>query len=105
MAAKQVKIKVGSSIFDLSEADVEEFGRCEIDTSKIVIRKGLCGNQKAKTLFHEVLHAIVYEYAVPVSELQEEDMIRKLESGVCAFIIDNPKVFDAMVKDLRADWK
>lgn len=99
------KLKVGSSIYELIEADVEEFGRCEIDTSRIVVRKGLCGNQKAKTLFHEVLHAIVYEYAVPVNEVQEEELIRKLESGVCAFIMDNPKLFDTMVKNLRADWK
>lgn len=100
-----MKIKVGSSIFEVSEADVEEFGRCEIDTSRIVIRKGLGGNQRAKTLFHEVLHAIIYEYAVPVTELQEEEIIRKMESGVCAFILDNPKVFDTLVKDLRSEWK
>ena len=99
------KLKVGSSIYELIEAETEEFGRCEIDTSKIVIRSGLGGNQKAKTLFHEVLHAIVYEYAVPVNEVQEEELIRKLESGICGFIIDNPKLFDALVKDLRSEWK
>lgn len=99
------KVKVGSSVYDVIEAETEEFGRCEIDTGKIVMRKGLSPNQRAKTLFHEILHAVVYEYAVSTNEIQEEEIVRKMESGLCAFMMDNPKVFDTLVKDLRADWK
>lgn len=96
------KIKICSSVYEVSESELEEFGRCEIDNSRILIRKGLVPNQRGKTALHEVLHAIWYEFSIP--EAEEEVIIRKLEAGLGAFMIDNPEFFDQVVKDIRHCW-
>lgn len=83
-----MKVKVAASILELVEAEMDEYGRYDEEKEKIFVRAGLEGLQRSRTELHEILHAIWNEYDLPPD--QEESCVKRLESGLVAFILDNP---------------
>jgi hypothetical protein len=94
------KVRIGPAILDIVEADIEEYGRFESEKEVIFVRRGLSPYVRSRTELHEVLHAIWDEYDLPRD--YEETCVRRLESGLVAFFLDNPeygrKLIDTLLK-------
>jgi hypothetical protein len=81
-------IKVAGTVYEITPAEMDEYGRCDYEQERILIRHSLTGMVRAKTELHEIIHAIWDEYDLPKE--QEESCVRRLESGMTSFIVDNP---------------
>jgi hypothetical protein len=93
-----VKIRVGPAVLDIVEADIEEYGRFEAEKEAIYVRRGLNEFVRSRTELHEILHAIWDEYDLPRD--YEETCVRRLESGLVAFFIDNPEYGKKLISTL-----
>jgi hypothetical protein len=65
-------------------------GLCCSGTKKIWVRKSLPLDDQLTTFWHEVLHALDFEYGIP--ELSH-DAIYQLEQPLNWFIQDNPQLY------------
>lgn len=66
--------------------DKRQIGECDPETKIIKIKKGLTKEETAKTLIHEVCHAIFdFEYDIPVNHR----FITRLEQPFYQFLVDN----------------
>ena len=92
------KLKIGGGVVEVVEAVMDEYGRYESDKETIYIRTGLKGLTKARTQLHEVIHAIWHEYDMPTEN--EETCVRRLESGLASFFMDNPTYGKKLVAEL-----
>jgi hypothetical protein len=92
------KVRIGPAILDIVEADIEEYGRFEAEKETIFVRKGLTPYVRSRTELHEILHAIWDEYDLPRE--YEETCVRRLESGLVAFFLDNPEYGRRLVSTL-----
>ena len=61
-------------------------GYCSHPEAEIVVKSSQRARRKRASLFHEVLHAVDWEYGIGLSEKQT----RKLETGLLNVIDDNP---------------
>jgi hypothetical protein len=91
-------IRVGPAILEIVESEMDEFGRFDEDKEKIFVRRGLTPYVRARTVLHEVLHAIWLEYDLPKEG--EESCVRRLESGIVAFVLDNPEYTKKIISEL-----
>lgn len=84
------QIIVGESLYDVKfkgeiESRKDIYGYCNGDLKEIIIKKGLSGDERAKTMIHELLHAIEFEYGLAI----EHSLIYKLEEPIYNLIKDN----------------
>ena len=87
------KVKIGSIIYDIDLVDCDNsefselklFGSIDHIKNKITIVKSLNKQRTWQTLFHEVLHAIDFDYQ---TNLSEENLTR-LANGFYQVLIDN----------------
>jgi hypothetical protein len=93
-----MKIKVAGSILELVEAQMDEYGRFSSEDMKIYLRSGMKGAHRPRTELHEILHAIWHEFDLPRD--QEESCVLRLESGLTAFIVDNPEYARGLISRL-----
>lgn len=98
-----MKVKVAASVLELVEAEMDEYGRYDEEKEKIFIRSGLEGLQRVRTEFHEILHAIWNEYDLPPE--QEESCVKRLESGIVSFVLDNPEYAKKMIASMCSGGK
>ena len=94
-----MKLKIGGAIIAVEEAEMDEYGRFDHEKEKIFLRSGLQGLQRHRTLLHEIIHVVWSEYDLPTDPV-EETCVRRLESGLSAFIMDNPDVAKALVSGI-----
>lgn len=95
-----MKLKIGGNVLRIVEAEMDEYGRFDEERQKIFIRSGLEGLQRHRTELHEILHAIWNEYDLPTEN--EESCVRRLEAGIAAFVMDNPKYAKGLVTALSS---
>jgi hypothetical protein len=93
-----MKVKVGGSILEMVEAQMDEYGRFSSEDQKIYLRANMKGLHRPRTELHEILHAIWHEYDLPRE--QEETAVLRLESGITGFIADNPDYARGLVSRL-----
>jgi hypothetical protein len=65
-------------------------GLCCSATKKIWVRKSLPVDELLSTFWHEVLHALDFEYGIPALN---HDAVYQLESPLSWFIQDNPGLY------------
>jgi len=94
----KTRVRVGPAILDIVESEMEEFGRFDEEKETIFLRKGLSSYIQARTVLHEVIHAIWLEYDLPKEN--EESCVRRLESGIVAFVLDNPEFSKKLITEL-----
>ncbi len=71
----------------LDPANRSSVGKCSSAMQRIMIASTTHKEQQEETLLHEVLHAVVFELDLDVSE----KLIYPLASGLYAVLKDNPK--------------
>ena len=96
-----MEVKVGGMILEVVSSEMDEFGRFDEEKGKIFVRNGLTANMTARTLLHEIIHAIWCEYDLPKEPI-EETCVRRLESGLASFIMDNPALAKQLVRDISS---
>jgi hypothetical protein len=92
------KVRVGPAVLDIVEVEMDEYGRYDPAKEAILVRSGLSTYVRSRTELHEILHAIWDEYDLPREF--EETCVRRLESGLVAFFMDNPTYGKKLVSEL-----
>jgi hypothetical protein len=89
-------VKVGPASVDVYEANSivvdgdECYGVFSGGNDEIEIVSGLNPQRRRATLFHELIHAVDFEYDIRLSEKQT----RKLHIGLLNLIDDNPGILE-----------
>jgi hypothetical protein len=60
-------------------------GDCDSGKKLIRIRMGLSAKERLSTYIHEVLHAMEFEYEIPI----KHEMVYELETAITDFLIAN----------------
>lgn len=95
------KIRIGPSTYSLSVEPLSDLlGKCDGDKNYIKIADDLAGAKKASTVIHELLHAIIHEYNIEMSEKMEERVVRAIEAGLFGFARDHKKLFIELIKEM-----
>lgn len=71
------------------------FGACHTQKQLIILQSGMSQSRYQEVLWHEICHAVYYEYAC-VDEDDEEQMVSKLSKGQLQVLIDNPWVAEVL---------
>jgi hypothetical protein len=99
-----MKIRIGPMDFKVGQlpAALEEdrYGDCCRATLEIRLRRKFASPaERACTLIHEILHAVIAVYRVKLPD--EEYVVEKLETGIAQVLRDNPKLFTEILKALK----
>lgn len=70
----------------------DNLGVCRNQQCIIAIREGQHPVEEADTLLHEIFHAIWYVMSISDGGAAEEQVVRRLASGMLQVILDNPHV-------------
>lgn len=84
------------------------YGYCDFNNTKIVIKKDMSHSKKQETLLHEVMHACIEAGIVPIypenaykkmnSDEWEHRYIYALENTLLNVLKDNPKFVEFLIK-------
>jgi len=77
----------------------ENLGICNNHQCIIVIKEGQHPVEEADTLLHEIFHAVWYCMSISEGGAMEEQVVRRMASGMLSVIMDNPhllKYFQAI---------
>ena len=72
------------------EDDLGVLGLCSPDECRIEIEDGQPPVEEADTVIHEVLHAIHFLMDIGLSHKREEEVVRKMATGLMQVFADNP---------------
>lgn len=82
-------------------ASKERYGECDNNKKLIAVDVQWGDGQVAKTLLHEILHAVSNAMALDAKEFEcDEDMVNPMANGLAAVMRDNPKTFKAIMEAL-----
>jgi len=84
---------------DDSLLGTENLGLCNNSQCVIVVKDGQHPVEEADTLLHEIFHAVWYCMSISSGGAAEEEVVRRMASGMLSVIMDNPdllKYFQAI---------
>jgi len=67
------------------ENEPDAVGLCDSHDKEILIVTSICQDEKARTLIHELIHAIEFEYDIQIPH----NLVYKLEEPIYRLICDN----------------
>jgi hypothetical protein len=80
------EVWVKDAVYRISyKRGLDEFGYCDMNEKKIVIRAGLSFQERLDTLVHEISHAIEEEWDFDV----KHEHIHKLSTAWAQVLVDN----------------
>ena len=94
------KIKVGYRYYKLEEwkqtvANANEaHGQFFAKEGVIGYTAEETGVSHANTIFHELIHAIIYQWNIELGEKMEEIVVNGLANGLSTVFVDNPELMD-----------
>lgn len=98
-------IKVGANTIEIKLVNGKEIqddaGEFHAGTQEMKINKKLAKNQKALTVIHETLHALIYDAGMAGTKMTEEQVVTTLEGRIGALIRDNPKLVQYLQENLK----
>lgn len=110
---KEHKLRLGNSVYWVEPLPAEiatelnKFGDCNRITKQIRVEDGLAqASGELETYIHEILHAIVVEHHVPLTDDNEEQIVDPFGAGITQAIIDNPefvKTITALANKARSE--
>lgn len=95
------KIRVVSTWYKIKREGLakDKWGRCDFDSSVIELAKRFPNEpMKARTVHHEITHAILHDYDIGLTPEQEEKVCLAMENGHSALAKDHQDLFLSMVK-------
>ena len=83
---------VGAFKYKIIESDkMSDNGTIDCEKLNIFIESSMNKQVKRQTLWHELMHAIMYEFGLPQSE-HDEKLIDNIAHGVMQILRDNPEL-------------
>lgn len=99
------KIKIGYADYRIRSLDPQRHGSgvdgiCNLEKHEICIWQRAPKSRKAETVLHEILHAIHWEWKLPLNAKMEEKVISALSAGVATVIRDNRGLIELIAQRL-----
>jgi len=86
-----MQLRIGALIYDVEERRLkDQCGHCDYEHTCIRIRRSLNPQLKRVTLWHEIIHALLFNAGVYESE-HNEQQIDALAHGIVQVLRDNPQ--------------
>jgi len=97
------RLRIGASVYKVMLVkDLESDGLCHGGNAWIKIKKNLKAEKNARTLLHEIMHLMLEEFDVKLSDEDEEKVVLALESGFSGLAKDHQRVYQSMIKVMGA---
>ena len=77
---------------DDSLLGVECLGMCNNHQCVIVVKDNQHPIEEADTLLHEIFHAVWYCMSIAMGNTDEEQVVRRLSTGMMSVMMDNPQL-------------
>lgn len=109
-ADKKITLKIGYKEYDMYFVKKIDGGATCGDCNSLCGTKGLIriakGQkkiEKANTILHEIMHALVYVQGLEpdLKGDKEEKVVLSLTNGLIQFMRDNPRVMDQIIKMIK----
>lgn len=81
------KLRIGAITYDVTESVMQDCGCIDYEKQTILIRKGLAADARNVTLWHEILHGILYNMG---QVNHDETIVDGLAHGIVQALNDNP---------------
>jgi hypothetical protein len=82
-------IKIGAITYAIVESELAAYGSIDYETQTISIRAGMSTEARTVTLWHEIIHGIMYNLGY---SKHNELLVDGLAHGVFQALTDNPKL-------------
>jgi hypothetical protein len=82
-------IKIGAITYAVVESELAAYGSIDYETQTISIRAGMSTEARTVTLWHEIIHGIMYNLGY---SKHNELLVDGLAHGVFQALTDNPKL-------------
>jgi len=83
------KLRIGAITYDVTESVMQDCGCIDYEKQTIEIRKGLAADARTVTLWHEILHGILYNMG---HVNHDEILVDGIAHGVLQCLRDNPQL-------------
>lgn len=83
------RIQIGAITYNLAEAPIRDCGFIDYEAQTIVLKNSLCKDARAVTLWHEVIHGILYNMG---HVNHDEVLVDGIAHGVLQCLRDNPQL-------------
>jgi len=83
------KLRIGAITYDVTESVMQDCGCIDYEKQTIEIRKGLAADARNVTLWHEVIHGILYNMG---HVNHDEILVDGIAHGVLQCLRDNPQL-------------
>lgn len=98
-------IKIGYADYRIRSLDPQRHGSgvdgiCNLEKHEICIWQRAPKSRKAETVLHELLHAIHWEWKLPLNNKTEEKVISALSAGIATVIRDNHGLIELIAQRL-----
>lgn len=102
MAELPDKVRIVSSFYKIKKIRLkDDFGGfCSIK-QEITIDAGLPKPKESRVLYHELVHTILHEYGVELTEEEEEQVALAIEGGMVALAKDHSSLLINIIKDMK----
>jgi len=100
-------VRVGYSDFTISECSAEAStkenmdGDCDVSLSEIRIFLNRSKCEVINTIWHELIHAMVWTQGIRISEQQEEKLAINLSAAIYNLIRDNKKMMKWFIDNIK----
>ena len=83
------KLRIGAITYDVTESVMQDCGCIDYEKQTILIRKGLAADARKVTIWHEVIHGILYNMG---HVNHDEILVDGIAHGVLQCLRDNPQL-------------
>lgn len=98
---KKITVKIGpylyTIIFNALDVDDTNIGQCFYHSQKIELRKQLANDVIRSTICHELIHAIIFDAGIELSEDMEEAICNALGGRLFALLKDNKEFVNKLI--------
>jgi hypothetical protein len=82
-------VKVGPLVYTVQHAPISEMGICDYEKQTITIREGITPEVARCVLWHEIVHAMLYQLGYTD---HDEKLVDGLAHSIVSVLIDNPRL-------------
>lgn len=82
-------VKIGACNYSIAVAPIPDYGLIDYAQQTIVIKSGIAPTAARVTLWHEIIHGVLYNLGYVN---HDEEMVDGLAHGIVQVLIDNPRL-------------
>lgn len=82
-------VRIGAVTYSVTEAPIADLGLIDYAKQTIVIQSGLAPAARDVTLWHEIIHGVLYNLGYVD---HNENLVDGLAHGIVSVLMDNPRL-------------